>query len=182
MPASSGWRDALRSQLCELLEREGFARRSGTSGLQPALVPRASADRLSSALVREFPAHELDVALLNRCGPRIVDVLAGCADGRDVLFNDEGFALLDRFYRESPASAFYNRLAADVIAGMAERPSGRPLRVLEVGAGTGATTSHVLPRLDRSTRYVFSDASPMFVDRARSKFKDVTACACRLWT
>src|SRR3712207_9033281 len=45
------------------------------------------------------------------------------------------------------------------------------LRVLEIGAGTGATTTAVLAALpaDRST-YVFTDVSPVFLDRARARF------------
>ncbi len=174
------WRESLRTQLCELLERQGYARRARGHWEATGVLPPASAASLSSELQREFPRHELDVALLNRCGPRIADVLAGRADGRDVLFGDEGFALLERFYRESPASAFYNSLAAEVIADLVSGPSERPVRVLEVGAGTGGTTAHVLPRLTRPNRYVFSDASPLFVERAREKFRQVATCSCRL--
>ena len=157
-----------------------YARRARGHWEATGVLPPASAASLSSELQREFPCHELDVALLNRCGPRIADVLAGRADGRDVLFGDEGFALLERFYRESPASAFYNSLAAEVIADLLSGPSERPVRVLEVGAGTGGTTAHVLPRLTRPNRYVFSDASPLFVERAREKFRQAATCSCRL--
>nr|WP_237331333.1 SDR family NAD(P)-dependent oxidoreductase [Streptomyces mexicanus] len=46
----------------------------------------------------------------------------------------------------------------------------RPLRILEVGAGTGATTRAVLPHLPRQhTQYVFTDVSESFFARARTK-------------
>lgn len=127
-------------------------------------APHASADELAEALLRDFAGHRLDVELLRRCGPRLADVVAGRADGRDVLFTPEGFAFLEEFYRQSPASAFYNALAANLVAEFA------PARVLEVGAGTGGTTSSILPRLKGCVTYVFSDVSQLFLDLARAKF------------
>jgi 1-acyl-sn-glycerol-3-phosphate acyltransferase len=171
--ATDTWRTLLQRQLYALLERAGHARRSGTHWKATGTGPRASAERLSCELLQAFPRHELDVALMNRCGPRIADVLAGHAGGRDILFGDDGFALLERFYRESPASTFYNGLAAQVLADLTAGGSTRPVRVLEVGAGTGGTTSHVIPRLAGASRYVFTDASPLFLERARAKFRDV---------
>ena len=104
--------------------------------------------------------------------PRLADVVMGRADGRDVLFTPEGFAFLEEFYRASPASAFYNDLTAGLIADFVSAfDESRKLRVLEAGAGTGGTTSLVLPRLKPgSVDYVFTDVSQLFLDRARAKF------------
>ena len=41
---------------------------------------------------------------------------------------------------------FFNGLMAEVVAA-AQRAAGRRLRILEIGAGTGGTTAHVLSRL-----------------------------------
>ena len=52
-------------------------------------------------------------------------------------------------------------------------PADRPIRVLEVGAGTGATTAHVLPVLPLGrAHYLFTDLSPLFLARAKAKFAD----------
>jgi NADPH:quinone reductase-like Zn-dependent oxidoreductase/NAD(P)-dependent dehydrogenase (short-subunit alcohol dehydrogenase family)/SAM-dependent methyltransferase/acyl carrier protein len=49
-------------------------------------------------------------------------------------------------------------------------PEGRGLRILEVGAGTGGLTSHVLPLLERGLHsYTFSDVSPAFFPGAMQK-------------
>ena len=147
---AEGWRQSLARNALQLLERFG--------------PPRASSAELANALLRDFPGHRLDVELLQRCGPRLADVVSGRADGRDVLFSPDGFVFLEEFYRQSPASAFYNALTANLIQGLA------PARVLEVGAGTGGTTSLILPKLKGCASYVFSDVSQLFLDRARAKF------------
>jgi acyl carrier protein/phospholipid N-methyltransferase len=49
--------------------------------------------------------------------------------------------------------------------------SDRPVRILEIGAGTGSTTASVLPALppDRAL-YYFTDVSDLFLSRAAEKF------------
>jgi pyochelin synthetase len=51
-------------------------------------------------------------------------------------------------------------------------PEGEPLRVLEVGAGYGMLTKHVLPVLPERTEYTFTDISTYFTERAREQFAD----------
>jgi pyochelin synthetase len=52
-------------------------------------------------------------------------------------------------------------------------PADRPLRVLEVGAGLGTLTKHLLPLLPAdNTEYVFTDISTFFTDRASEAFAE----------
>jgi SAM-dependent methyltransferase len=61
--------------------------------------------------------------------------------------------------------------AAAFTAAAATVPVGRALRVLEIGAGTGGTSSALVPVLPPGrARYVFSDVSELFLDRARERF------------
>ena len=61
------------------------------------------------------------------------------------------------------------RRAINVI--MEKLPEGQTIRILELGAGTGGTTVHILPELpaDR-TDYLFTDVSNLFLEKAREKF------------
>ena len=70
-------------------------------------------------------------------------LLRGTRNAQEILFAEDGFALLETFYREAPASAFYNTLAAHVVSSLVRGiPGGRPFRMLEVGA-PGPTQARV---------------------------------------
>jgi NAD(P)-dependent dehydrogenase (short-subunit alcohol dehydrogenase family)/SAM-dependent methyltransferase/acyl carrier protein len=130
-------------------------------------------------LVSSFPEFEAELHLLGRCGPHLAEVFRGEVRPLDVLFGDT--ALLTRLYQQSPFSRCFNTLASDVIAQRARR-STRTVRILEIGAGTGGTTTWVLPRLDaRRTHYVFSDVSQAFLARATETFADYRFVEYRLF-
>nr|UYH37512.1 AMP-binding protein [Myxococcaceae bacterium MCy9487] len=67
-----------------------------------------------------------------------------------------------------------NEILASVLrAVVATEPHDRPLRILEVGAGYGSTTEHLLPLLPPSRcHYTFTDISSFFLTAARKKFAD----------
>jgi SAM-dependent methyltransferase len=61
-------------------------------------------------------------------------------------------------------------LMPDVRALFHHWPSDRPLRILEVGAGTGSTTVEILPLLDPELScYLFTDISSAFFPRAQQR-------------
>jgi len=65
-----------------------------------------------------------------------------------------------------------NALVKAVVQGWLGSQSA-PLRILEVGAGYGSTTAHLLPILPtQQTSYCFSDISEFFLQRARKVFAD----------
>ncbi|MFI0739275.1 SDR family NAD(P)-dependent oxidoreductase [Streptomyces sp. NPDC021100] len=124
------------------------------------------------AALRAFPGAAPLFTLYARCGTHLADVLRGRLDPREILFADPDRHLIDRFYSHLPFME--NRLGAArellraVVAGW---PADRPLRVLEVGGGTGGMTDRLVDVLpaDR-TEYVFTDVSPAFFPTARRRF------------
>src|SRR3546814_16844899 len=83
-----------------------------------------------------------------------------------LLFPGGDPVLANRLYERSPYSRAVQRLAAEVMAAL---PRGRPLSVLEVGAGTGATTAHLLDALPPGSRNVFTDLGASLVARAEER-------------
>src|SRR5437773_10026235 len=106
--------------------------------------PRARVEQL----LREYPADQPVYTLLARCGENLAEVLRGDCEPLDLLFFEDDFAALEALYEESPFAQLYNKLVqAAVCAALTEFPRDRPVRILEIGAGTGGTTAAVLPAL-----------------------------------
>ncbi len=129
--------------------------------------PAAVLDRLRATV----PEAAAEAAMLARCGEHLVDVLRGRTDPLTLLFPAGESVTAASLYQETPAARAANALVSAALA--ATLPAGRPLRVLEIGAGTGGTTASVLPALPaEGAEYVFTDVSPLFVAQARERYRD----------
>lgn len=116
---------------------------------------------------------EAELGLMTRVGRELPVALRGNRDVIDLLFPGGSLTLAERLYEQSPLFAPYNAAIREtVIAAVAAVPAGRRVRILEIGAGTGATASRLLPHLPaQATEYTFSDVSTLFLAKAREKFK-----------
>lgn len=101
-------------------------------------------------------------------------VLLGQVDPLELLFQDDSFLL--GFYEElNTAGKAFDMLSSYLDLLIHKNPG---LNFLEIGAGTGATTSKVLGFLDqpgygiRYSTYCFTDVGPSFVSKAKEKFND----------
>jgi SAM-dependent methyltransferase/acyl carrier protein len=132
-----------------------------------------SADVLAPALLAEFPECDAELTLASACGSVLADVLTGLRDPMEVLFPAGSLEQTDKLYGSSPASRIFNTLVARaVFAAFEAFPLERPLRILEVGAGTGSTSKYVLEILaGRRVEYTFTDVSAFFLGKARQKFR-----------
>jgi len=136
--------------------------------LQAQQEPEIDRGVLRTQLLPHFKA---ELALIERCAAEIPAVLIGEQDPLEVLFPEGDSSELTWLYQKSEAAQLLNRQSGAVLTSLREE-LGRPLRILEVGAGTGGTTSTLLPLLGEDDEYVFSDVSPFLVDEARRRFSD----------
>ena len=114
------------------------------------------------------PQLSAEIELVRRGGRHLAEMLRGDLDAREVLLEGSSVDLLSRLYRASPTSRDFHALLARVVnAARGGASAERPLRVLEVGAGTGAAAEAVLAHLPASAEYVFTDISPYFLAKAR---------------
>ena len=88
-----------------------------------------------------------------------------------MLFAGASAEFLDQFYGEGLYTSHWLAAIAAAVQEVARHlPEGRGLRILEVGAGTGGLTSHVLPLIENDLHsYIFSDVSPAFFSGAMQK-------------
>ncbi|MGG2463980.1 SDR family NAD(P)-dependent oxidoreductase [Streptomyces sp. RGM 3693] len=153
------------------LERHGYATRTVSGHWTLTSAGRNSSDTVRSAL-REFPRSINETALVVRNGTRMLATLRGECDPLEVLTSEGAAHALEQFFDTAPFCRFHNRIAQTLVDEMARRwPADRPLRVLEVGAGTGGLAGALLPVLppDRTT-YAYTDVSGFFLPRAQQRF------------
>ncbi|MDJ0835891.1 MAG: SDR family NAD(P)-dependent oxidoreductase [Acidobacteriota bacterium] len=154
-----------------------------THGFRPA-EPYADRDRPAEALAAartraeargDYAAH---LCLLEACLAATPDVLTGERSAIEVLFPQGGFDMVEGIYSNNPFSDWLNTLLAELVGScreLGEVGSEPGFRILEVGAGTGASSEKVLARLARESndlRYDYTDISQVFVTHGRRVFSE----------
>ncbi|MFJ8194238.1 SDR family NAD(P)-dependent oxidoreductase [Streptomyces sp. NPDC096094] len=127
--------------------------------------------RLSEQLTADHPHCAPAVELLADCAAALPDVLTGRRRGLEVLFPGGSQDRLAALYHDDPRSRHFNAMCTAAVVRRARelrrREPGRPVRVLEIGAGTGGTTRPLLAALRRcegaAPAYVCTDISPALV-------------------
>ncbi len=123
-------------------------------------------------VLRRLPDLDPHLRLLDLCVARLPEVMAGMVAATDVLFPGGSMALVEPIYRGNRWTDHFNGLMASALAGVA-RSSVEPVRILEIGAGTGGSTAAALAALDpfaSRVSYAYTDVSPGFVQHGRRTF------------
>ncbi|MEO0867219.1 MAG: SDR family NAD(P)-dependent oxidoreductase [Cyanobacteria bacterium J06642_11] len=126
------------------------------------------------SLLQKQDLLDAEFVLLERCGENLAAVLQGQVDPLELLFPKGDLATLTQLYQGSVGAQVMNQLVLSAVTRtLAQAP--RPLRILEIGAGTGGTTAELLPLLadlGPSVSYVFTDISPRFTAAAEERFRE----------
>ncbi|MFC5056579.1 SDR family NAD(P)-dependent oxidoreductase [Saccharothrix xinjiangensis] len=155
--------------LIDLAARHGLLTAIGEQRWTWGAGPRAH--EVFRAVLADHPQEATAHLAHGVCGRHLAAVLRGERDPLDLLFAEPD-TLAARMYDSSGLLRHHNRVAAELVRALvAQWPADRPLRVLEVGAGTGGVTASLLPLLpaDR-TRYTYTDVSPAFFPAAAERF------------
>src|SRR5690606_30568593 len=111
------------------------------------------------------------IEYVQRCGEMLPRVLTGEESALETLFPGGSTATADMLYRDWALVRYFNNVVRAVASEIARASDGQ-LRILEVGAGTGGTTSAVVPAVaGHASAYAFTDVSELFLDRARERFQ-----------
>lgn len=153
-------------------ERAGLLHRDGDGGWAPAARPEP--EGVLAELLRAVPECATEAVLHAHCGALLPEVLLGRQDAVAMLFGESDRHWVENYYSTGVVPRRDKaRMTALVRELVRHWPEGRPLRVLEVGAGTGALTRALLDVLPPGrTHYTFTDISATFFPRARARFAD----------
>lgn len=139
-----------------------------------------SKDELRSDLINKFGTSSAVNAGIVFFGKNMIPILTGQLDPLDLMFNS---GIAEDFYQSPLFNFTAHRLAAyiDLVA-----HKNSDIRIIEIGAGTGSTTSVVLDTLSsqgkfpgssqRFTRYDFTDISPSFFAKAQERYSRYSSC------
>jgi acyl transferase domain-containing protein/acyl carrier protein/NAD(P)-dependent dehydrogenase (short-subunit alcohol dehydrogenase family)/SAM-dependent methyltransferase len=161
--------------------------KAGRILLQESQIPEGVSENVAELwkkwhrmLAKEVLDHHLKArfALAEVCLRALPEILKGERRPVDVIFPNSSMALLEPIYRHDRIADLFNEGVADCVAAyfkqrLAHDPSAR-IRILEIGAGMGATTSAVLPRLNpfkgNLAEYCYTDLSKAFLIHAEERF------------
>ncbi|KAK7545386.1 beta-ketoacyl synthase domain-containing protein [Phyllosticta citricarpa] len=113
---------------------------------------------------------DITLQMIDRIGQNLTRIFSREVEPLQVMLEGD---LLYTFYRGAFGTSF-NSNVAEYVGLIADKKPG--LSILEIGAGTGGTTYHVLERLrnedgsSKATRYFFTDISPGFLAKAAERF------------
>lgn len=160
----------------EKLTGERVLERHGDGFVSPQPLSERNSPFISDRDRQLFNDIPFLLEYIERCGEMLQEVLTGKRSPLDTLFPGGSFETADNLYHNWGMSRYFNAIAGVAIRSAAETlfPIS-PIRVLEIGAGTGGMTASLLPQLpaDR-TQYYFTDVSDIFLNRGRALFPQNT--------
>ncbi|MDB0570035.1 SDR family NAD(P)-dependent oxidoreductase [Ralstonia solanacearum] len=172
------------STCIDLLQQHGLVQRRGAqvgAGEHVSAQRRAQLAerwRLLSGELKAAPQRKAQVELVDACLRQLPAILRGRIQPTDVLFPKASMEKVEGVYRNNALSDYFNQVVAGVVQQQIEtllaNDPGRRIRILEIGAGTGGTTSIVLPALqpwrEHLAEYCYTDLSKAFLMHARKTY------------
>jgi malonyl CoA-acyl carrier protein transacylase len=149
-------------------------------------IPSESAPALHQRMLDQFPQHASETKLLHTTADKLADCLSGREDPIALIFRDaDARSLLEDVYTNAPmfktGTLVLSEYLSSVLTRLATCTTGsnsnlnRPIHILELGAGTGGTTKHIVSTLSSldlpfKFHYTFTDLSASLVAAAKRKF------------
>lgn len=128
-----------------------------------------------SQILKKYPEYRGYIKLLLNCMKKSFAVMSGQIEATSVMFPEGSVELVRGIYADNPVADYLNNLMAEMVKKEIEKRIGQkgPIRILEIGAGTGSTSEAVLKAIAPLGKYLiyeFSDVSVSFLNYGRRCF------------
>lgn len=129
-------------------------------------------------LLGEYPEITAHLELVWQCINAYPHVLTGKQNHLAVMFPNGSKSLVENIYQGNPIADYYNALVGMMVKQYIEQRNysmDEPIRILEVGAGTGGTSRFVLDAIKQAggrVEYTYSDISLSFIQHGQHAFGD----------
>ncbi len=187
-----GYLDAwLHKSICNLSDA-GFIVRSGgeyrvseeTLNCISDVWPRWSAFRESvKASPSVYHGFANKVQLVELTLKALPSILRGETPATAAMFPGGSLSLVEGLYKNNLISDHFNQILAEQLLSAVKQKFERdnqPVRILEIGAGSGGTSEKIFEALssipDAVCQYTFTDVSKVFLNHAKENYSDDIAC------
>ncbi|KAF2964213.1 hypothetical protein GQX73_g9357 [Xylaria multiplex] len=173
--------DHLREALYDVLRDGKLLDYDGNKYIRSEVpVDTVPSKTLLREILRDFPQFATDHKLLDLCGSTLAKLMTGAKDPISHLFGSKkNRDILESFYGSSPSYVTMSQLLTSFLKkALSTASPGNPdgkFRIIEIGAGTGATTKWVvdgLVKLGIPIEYTFTDISAALVAGGKRKFSN----------
>ena len=167
------YKNLLRRWLVRLAAND-LLKVEGTCFINPRPFDLRSLEPQLESVREVFSDQPRFMEYIERCGSMLAEVLTGRQTALETLFPGGSSELAEWLYGEFSVSRYISGLAASAVSALVSaQMEEAPVRILEIGAGTGGTTGAVLRSLPpRPTEYWFTDVSEFFFLRAKERFAE----------
>jgi acyl transferase domain-containing protein/SAM-dependent methyltransferase/acyl carrier protein len=170
--------DKLVTRLWEILQGHDMVKKQTSILTRARARPSISPSKeIYENLVSQFPQYLPEANLIKLAGDNLARCLRGEQDPLALLFGSPASSkIMEEYYSNSPmVSTLTDQLVTLVLTILQNRTTKepKPIRILEVGAGTGGTTKRLAENLQAasiSCEYTFTDISGRMVSKAKGSF------------
>ncbi|PEA37029.1 hypothetical protein CON45_21560 [Priestia megaterium] len=126
----------------------------------------------------ENPNLKAQIVLLEESLRNLPEILTGKISATDVLFPNSSMKLVEGIYKHNPIADYFNEVMANTVVSYIEKQLKRDksarFRILEIGAGTGGTSSVIFQSLKEHREYIqeycYTDVSKAFLMHAEKEY------------
>lgn len=156
----------------KILVKTGIIEKHGDDWKIISEARESHPDLIVDNLIFQYPNALIELTLFSRVAGNLAAILTGKVSPLSILFPQDGQIGAAQFYKETSWAKVLNLgISKTVELLLSNYSQSEPIRILEIGAGTGGTTHQLLKACSsHQISYTFSDISPFFLETAKDTF------------
>lgn len=108
---------------------------------------------------------------MNKCSHSLLDILQKKIKTVDILFPEGAENSAVGVYSDNKGSRLFNKLVGNLVNKYIQIHEGKPIKILEIGAGIGGTTRYIMDKIkNENFEYYYTDISYYFLNKAMDKY------------